>query len=162
MRHVVGIGEVKVAATPGDVLITHALGSCLGVAIHDPVAGVGGLLHAMLPSSQVAPSRARDNPCLFIDVGVPHLFHECYRAGADKHRLIIKAAGGANLSFNNLDMEDLFQIGAKNVAMLKQVLSSNGVKLATWEFGGRQSRTLQLEVGSGNVSLGQGKCLRSL
>ena len=58
MRHVVGIAQMKVSADPGDELVAYALGSCLGVAVHDPVARVGGLLHAMLPLSSYEPPRA--------------------------------------------------------------------------------------------------------
>ncbi len=47
---VVGVGDVNFATGDGG-LATYALGSCLGVAVHDPVAGVAGLLHVMLPSS---------------------------------------------------------------------------------------------------------------
>src|ERR1700731_1162142 len=43
--HVVGIGDCKVSNEPEDVLVTHALGSCIAVMIHDPVARVAGLLH---------------------------------------------------------------------------------------------------------------------
>jgi chemotaxis protein CheD len=42
-RRVVGLADMKISADRAEELITYALGSCLGVAIHDPVAGVGGL-----------------------------------------------------------------------------------------------------------------------
>ena len=46
---VVGISDLKVSGNIGDVLITYALGSCIGVAVYDPYVTVGGLLHFMLP-----------------------------------------------------------------------------------------------------------------
>ena len=52
MRHVVVVSDMK-TGKEGDTLITHALGSCLGLTIYDPVAKVGGLLHAMLPLSKI-------------------------------------------------------------------------------------------------------------
>ena len=48
MRYVVGVGDMKIAEK-GDLIVTHALGSCLGLMVHDPGLNVGGLLHAMLP-----------------------------------------------------------------------------------------------------------------
>ena len=62
MKHVVGVGDMKVSNTIGDVIVTHALGSCIGLAIHDPVAHVAGILHFMLPLSSVNPEKARLNP----------------------------------------------------------------------------------------------------
>ena len=56
---IVGIGDCKVSKQPDDVLITHALGSCIAVMIHDPVAKVAGLLHYMLPESSLDAERAR-------------------------------------------------------------------------------------------------------
>jgi hypothetical protein len=75
---VVGMGELVVSADEGVTLVTYALGSCLGVAVYDPVARVGGMLHAMLPSSEVDPARAAALPALFVDTGVPELFRACY------------------------------------------------------------------------------------
>ena len=49
MRLTVGVSEMCISKNPGDIIVTHALGSCIGLAIHDPVAHVGGLLHYMLP-----------------------------------------------------------------------------------------------------------------
>ena len=40
--HIVDVADMKVSAVKGDVLVTHALGSCLGITIHDPAAHVGG------------------------------------------------------------------------------------------------------------------------
>ena len=56
---VVGIGDCKVSNDPEDVLVTHALGSCIAVLIHDPVARVAGLLHYMLPESSLDPAKAK-------------------------------------------------------------------------------------------------------
>jgi hypothetical protein len=55
MQVVVGVADMKVSNRPEEVLVTHALGSCIGVAIYDPEAKVGGLLHFMLPDSSLDP-----------------------------------------------------------------------------------------------------------
>ena len=100
---VVGIGEVIVSDDPHDTIVTYALGSCLGVVIYDPVARVGGMLHAMLPESSLSPEKAAVQPGRFVDTGVPHLFRACYRLGASKERLIVKVAGGAALRRDDED-----------------------------------------------------------
>lgn len=150
VRQVVGIADMKVSRRPEDVLITYALGSCLGVAVHDPLAGVGGLLHLMLPSAQNHAEKARTNPYMFVDTGVPRLFQECYRLGAQKQRLVVKVAGGAAARAAG---DDSFQIGKNNFLMLRKLFWKNGVLIAAHDVGGSESRTMWLEVGSGVVTL---------
>ena len=153
-RLTVDIADMKIATTPGDVLVTYALGSCLGIAIHDPVTSVGGLLHVMLPLSTIDPSKAKANPDMFVDTSVPKLFLACYQAGAKKERLVVKVAGGACTGRG--DREDHFQIGHRNMLILRKVLWKSGVLLSAAEVGGTIARTMSLEVGSGNVTLRSG------
>ena len=142
---------MKLSAQAGDVLVAYALGSCLGLAIYDPVARVGGLLHVMLPSSSIDPRKAAERPYMFVDTGVPRLFQECYRVGADKRRLVVKVAGGASINRDLAD--DSFRIGARNYTMLRRLLSRNSVRLHGVDVGGIQSRTVSLEIGTGNVTV---------
>ena len=147
---IVGIADMIVTAVGDDELVTYALGSCLGVSVHDPVAGVGGLLHVMLPSSEIDPDRAAANPFRFVDTGVPELFRACYRAGAAKDRLVVKIAGG---SFGAESEEtDRFQVGKRNILTLRKLLWKNGIMIRGEDVGGhRTSRNLRLRVGTGEV-----------
>jgi chemotaxis protein CheD len=142
---------MRISANPGDVLVTHALGSCLGITIHDPVASVGGLLHVMLPTGSIDPDRAAQNPSMFVDTGVPKLFLDCYKAGAKKERLVVKVAGGATTRGSEED--DYFQIGKRNFVMLRKLLWKNGVLLSSHDVGGCVSRMMTLEIGTGDVTL---------
>ncbi len=151
MIHTVGVGDMKVSARRGDVIITHALGSCLGVTVHDPVACVGGLLHVMLPLSTIDPAKADRNPFMFVDTGFPRLLAECLGAGARKQRLEITVAGGANSQ--NGEENDLFQIGKRNMVMLRKLLWKNGLLLKAHDVGGSDSRTVSLEIGTGKVTI---------
>src|SRR5262249_8898689 len=135
---------------PEDELVTFALGSCLGVAIHDPVARVGGLLHAMLPLSSADPTRAAENASHFVDTGVPALFRACYSLGAQRERLNVKVAGGASPLGGE---DDVFQIGSRNMVVLRKLLWKNGLLLRAHDVGGRQSRTLSLCIGTGQVTV---------
>jgi chemotaxis protein CheD len=149
---VVGMAELRFSTTPGERLITYALGSCLGVAIYDPVAHVAGMLHVMLPQSSVDAAKAAHDPAMFVDTGVPLLFKESYRLGARKERLLVKVAGGASSAAS--EAADQFQIGKRNVLMLRRLLWRNNVILHGHHLGGLQtSRTLSLLVGSGRVTV---------
>ncbi len=149
--HIVDVADMKVSAVKGDVLVTHALGSCLGITIYDPEVHVGGLLHVMLPLSTIDPKRGKENPCMFVDTGVPKLFLECYKTGARKERLHVKVAGGACL--RSEEEGDYFQIGKRNFVLLKKLFWKNGVLLRAHDVGGNQSRTLSLDIASGEVEV---------
>ncbi|MFY9725524.1 MAG: chemotaxis protein CheD [Bryobacteraceae bacterium] len=141
----VGVGDCKVSNGVESVLATYALGSCIAVAIHDPVAAVGGLLHFMLPESSLNPDKAGQNPFMFADTGIPLLFHAAYGLGAEKRRLVVRAAGGAQV----MDDNGLFNIGKRNHLALRKILWKAGVMIHGEEIGGTTSRTVRLEVATG-------------
>lgn len=158
-RVVVDIADGVATKRPGDELITYALGSCLGLALFDPVARVGGLFHGMLPTTASAPDKAQSHPWMFVDLGVPKLFHACYQLGAVKSRLVVVAAGGASLTGAE---DDAFQVGTRNITLLRKLLWKNGVLLHASDLGGTTSRTLSLDVGSGSFWVLSGGARRLL
>jgi len=94
-RIVVGVSDLAVSNDPDTLLITHALGSCIGVTVYDPVSKISGMLHFMLPSSKTSAEKAAEKPAMFGDTGIPLLFKSVYELGANKDRLVVCAAGGA-------------------------------------------------------------------
>ncbi len=101
MNLIVGMGDCKIADSPGQELSTYALGSCIGLAVYDPAAHVGGLLHFMLPDSAIDPACAAwpthiSSP----NTGIPLLLAGVCAQGALKRRLIVRAAGAADM-FDN-------------------------------------------------------------
>jgi chemotaxis protein CheD len=160
LRHIVGVADMRITTEKDDIIVTHALGSCLGITVYDPVACVGGMLHVMLPQSTIDQNKAAQNPCMFVDTGVPKLFIDCYKLGASKPRLVVKAAGGACVS--GAPDHDFFHIGQRNFTMLRKLLWKNGVLLESHEVGGNESRTLSLDMGSGEVIIKSNGEVRSL
>ena len=55
--------------------------SCIGMAVYDPAAAVGGLLHYMLPDSAIDPAHGSGNPYMFADTGIPLLLDRSAREG---------------------------------------------------------------------------------
>ena len=149
MTHIVGMADMKVMADKRSVLVTYALGSCLGISVYDPVAKVGGLLHVMLPSSSINSAKAAENSLMFVDTGVPNLFHACYAAGAHRERLVVKVAGGAAVDSVN----DFFSIGERNYVMLKKLFWKNGIMISAEDVGGTISRIMSIDIGNGQVVL---------
>ncbi|RXH58628.1 chemotaxis protein CheD [Granulicella sibirica] len=146
---IIGIGDCKLSSDPADVLVTHALGSCIAILIHDPVARVAGLLHYMLPESSLDLDRAARNPFLYADTGIPLLFQNAYDLGAIKSRMVVMAVGGAHM----LDVNDTFHIGQRNHQAMRRIFHRAGVQVQKEEIGGKASRTVRIDVGSGRVQL---------
>jgi chemotaxis protein CheD len=148
-RLVVGIADLVLTADSQTTLVTYALGSCIGVTIFDPVAHVGGMLHFMLPQATLNPEKAGKTPSMFADTGVPLLFTRAYELGARKERLIVCAAGGAEI----LADEGHFKIGSRNRTMLRKLFWKNNVLLASEDTGGSHSRTMTLRLTDGLVTV---------
>lgn len=146
MNIIVTVGDMKTGSN-GDVIVTHALGSCLGLVIFDPVSRVGGLLHAMLPLSKINPDKAMTNPYMFVDTGVPALFNAVYKLGGVKSRMVVKAAGCGH----PLGKEQMFKVGQRNYTVLKKLLWKNNILVGAEDVGGTDSRTLYFEVASGKT-----------
>ena len=150
MNVIVGVADCHVTNDPANVLVTYALGSCVAIAIYDPVAGVGGLLHFMLPEGPApdAPLGGK-SPYMFADRGIPLLFREAYEKGAQKRRLWVSVAGGAQI----MDDRGVFNIGKRNCLAMRKIFWKAGVIVKGEETGGKSARTMRLEMGSGRVYL---------
>ena len=145
---------MAVSDCSGERLVTYSLGSCLGVTFYDPVLRVGGMVHCMLPLSQIDGDKAREKPCTFVDLGVPRLIEEMFKRGCRKKDLVTRAAGAARM----MDSANFFRIGERNHAVFRKIMWKNGMFIHAEDTGGEQARTLLLEIATGRVlvrSLGQ-------
>lgn len=148
---VIGVGDMKVNNDPDKVLITHSLGSCIGIAVHDNKAGVGGILHFMLPLSHE--DKAKQNPFMFADTGIPALFKALYELGAEKRNMTVKVAGGACI----MSDKNIFNIGQRNVLVMKKIFWKNGILIKGEDTGGNSWRTMKVEIATGKVLIKNSK-----
>ena len=146
MKYVVVVGDMKVGKKE-DLIVTYALGSCLGLTVYDPIAQVGGMLHAMLPLSNINPKKAEANPFMFVDTGVLKLFKKVYSMGGQKTRLVVKAAGCGQPLGKNV----MFKIGDRNYTILKKLLWKNGILLNAKDIGGTGGRTVYFDLSTGRT-----------
>jgi chemotaxis protein CheD len=147
---IVGIGEYAINSAEDEVIITHALGSCVALLIHNPFTKDTALAHIVLPQlnrHHVAP-HLRDKPAYYADIIVPQLM-DCFLRNAliNKNRLQIHLVGGAD----SLNQDDVFRVGMRNTDMIKKILRSYGVIPCYMDVGGNISRTVQINVNDGNV-----------
>jgi chemotaxis protein CheD len=153
---IVGVSDMKISNDQESLLVTYSLGSCIGLAIYDPVARVGGLLHYMLPESSIDPEKAQKNPFMFADTGIPLLFKSAYQLGGEKQRMKIIVVGGSQV----LDQKGFFNIGKRNYMALKKMFWKNNVMIKYKDVGGENNRTLRLSVRDGRAwvkTSGQGE-----
>lgn len=146
-KQIVGVADMKISTDPNDCVITYSLGSCIGVAIYDPVVKVGGILHYMLPESSLDKEKAMARPFMFADTGIPRLFRAAYKLGAAKQRIKIYVAGGAEI----MDPNGVFNIGKRNYLALRKIFFKNNVIISSQDVGGNVNRTVRLEIGTGNI-----------
>ena len=145
----IGVGDGGVSRDQDTVLVTYALGSCVALMLHDPVAHVAGMVHYMLPESMESKAELNGRPCRFADTAIPFLLRATLANGADKHRLNVFAAGGAQVMNDN----SVFNIGKRNCLALRKALWKFGLVAHAEDIGGNVVRTVRLEVGSGRVLL---------
>lgn len=149
MRITVGISEMAVSADPGETLITYSLGSCVGLSLWDSAAGVGGLIHSMLPLSKIDPAKAAATPCMFVDTGVPALLQALFDRGAQRRTLVAKVAGGSQI----MDEKGIFNIGERNCTVLRKLLWKNEILVSGEDTGGSLPRTMSLCMQTGRTVL---------
>ena len=145
----VDISDFKVSDEREAVLVTYALGSCVAVLLHDPVRVAAGMIHYMLPLSEISPEKARLTPAMFADTGIPLLFKAMYDLGCRKQDLVAKVTGGGAL----YDDHGMFDIGKRNYVVLRKMFWKNGVIIAAEDVGGAKSRTARLHVETGRATV---------
>jgi chemotaxis protein CheD len=145
-RVVVDIAEHVVSKNADDWLVTFALGSCVAVILYDPCCLAGGMIHYMLPLSSTNPEKAKLKPAMFADTGVPLLFHAMYDLGCKKDDLVVKVAGGGQA----FDDHGIFEIGKRNLTVLRRMLWKTNVLVSAEDVGGQKSRTVRLDIRTGH------------
>src|SRR5579863_8593818 len=99
-------GEYRVSTDP-DTVVSTLLGSCVAACIRDPIAGVGGMNHFLLPGEGGRPADAQDAE-RYGDYLMEFLVNGLMQQGAQRDRLEAKLFGGARM------MRGLSAIGRKN------------------------------------------------
>ncbi|MDD5718443.1 MAG: chemotaxis protein CheD [Candidatus Krumholzibacteria bacterium] len=145
----VDISDMKVSESPQDILVTYSLGSCIGLALYDRVAKVGGLIHCMLPLAKIDPGKAALRPFMFVDAGVSKLLAALFDLGAQRRNLVAKLAGAGS----PLGKEETFRIGQRNYTIMRKLLWKNSILIDAEDIGGAKARTMYLYMADGLVTV---------
>lgn len=142
----VGMADLKVCKSP-DSITTLGLGSCVGIALRDPVTKIGGLAHIMLPDSTQI--RNNSNIPKFADTGIEELVKQMTQQGANPSRLVAKIAGGAQM-FAFSGRNELVRVGDRNVEATKKKLAELKIPLLAEDTGLNYGRTVVFFPENGN------------
>lgn len=134
----VGMADLAVCVSPNSVT-TLGLGSCVGIALRDPVTKIGGLAHIMLPDS----TKIKNNSNIpkFADTGIEELVRLMVKQGANRANLVAKIAGGAQM-FAFQSTNNLVRIGDQNVEASKKKLKELGIPILSEDTGKNYGRTV--------------------
>ena len=146
---VVGVADIATGVAGEGGIVTYALGSCIGLTAYDPVAKVGGLLHFMLPQPN---GNGRGDPgstkqYMYATTGIPLLLRQLVALGAVQSRIVVTAAGGAEI----LEGAQSMAIGMRNRTMMRKVLWKMNLSLQAEDTGGAVARTMNLNLENGEV-----------
>ena len=149
MEHklIVGIADMKMARDSG-MLVTYALGSCIGICLYDPLKKLGAMVHVMLPLNM---ETGRTNTMKYADTGIRETLRMMESKGAIlagmRSRLTAKIAGGAKMF--EVSGGALGNIGQRNIESVHMNLKREGIRLLKEDVGGTVARTLLFDVSTG-------------
>jgi putative nucleotidyltransferase with HDIG domain len=134
--------------TQKPIILEAYLGTCVGVALYDPVAGVGGLIHLLLP--EPATPNGSFQPEKYASTGFPPFIQALYDQGATAENLKAGIAGGALVGpVNDTDFE--MDIGGRTTERVMQLIKAERIKVEKLETGGFFTCRLELNLKTGDI-----------
>lgn len=133
-------GECYVTAR--DEMLVTVLGSCIAACIRDPVLGVGGMNHFMLPEQATGHAITRtslNEPLLcYGNWAMEHLINSILKQGGKRERLEVKLFGGARVLANMVSTD----VGQRNIEFIRSFLENDGIRVAAQDLGGDYPRKI--------------------
>ncbi len=137
-------GEFYITKEANEVLVT-VLGSCVSACIRDPVAGVGGMNHFMLPQHGSGAWGNDLKSTRFGNFAMEKLINEHIKAGCVRERMEIKVFGGGNVT------DSSNAVGSENAEFILAYLKAEGLRCAATDLGGTLPRRIHYYPASGRV-----------
>ncbi len=140
------MADLNICVSP-DGITTLGLGSCVGIAVRDPVTKIGGLAHIMLPDSTEIKNNT--NIPKFADTGIEELIKQIVAKGASRTRLVAKIAGGAQM-FAFQTANNAMRVGDRNVQATLKKLKEMNIPVLAQDTGDSYGRTVIFYPENGN------------
>jgi chemotaxis protein CheD len=136
-------GEFFVSREP--MVVYTVLGSCISACIRDPVVGVGGMNHFMLPEPKEGGSDSWGESTRYGSYAMESLINEILKRGGLKSRLEIKLFGAGRIYEGPID------VGANNAKWVIGYLKSEGLTIVKTDLGDVFPRKVYYFTDSGRV-----------
>ena len=131
-RHPIPAGSCYVGKSV-PILLQSFLGTCVAVAAYDQKAGVGGMIHILLP--EPTNPGFDQNPERYATTGMPLFLERLCEAGAKKENLKAVIAGGALVGpVSQTDL--MLNIGGRTAEHVRSFLSGARISVEHAETGG--------------------------
>jgi len=139
-------------------LITTVLGSCVSACIRDPIFGIGGMNHFMLPLEGENGSSAWKNAgssaaTRYGNVAMELLINNILKHGGERANLEVKVFGGGKI------LAQMTDVGLRNIQFVRDYLKIEGLKITADDLGDNCPRKIIYDPLSGKVRM---KKLQSL
>jgi chemotaxis protein CheD len=133
----IGISDLNIARPP-DMLVTYALGSCIGICLIDNRKTIAGMAHIMLPWSTESNDK-NGNMRRYADTGIRELVQTMMRNGVMPSAMTAKIAGGAQMFATKMQS---FNIGERNIEAVRKVLADFHIRIVAQDVGLNYGRTV--------------------
>ena len=140
-------GEHFVTANPDEMLVT-ILGSCVTACIRDPLAGVGGMNHFMLPEAMGGGWDTASGSMRYGNVAMERLINDILIQGGIRQRLEIKVFGGGNVMKGATS-----NIGHRNADFVETYLLAENLPITAHHLRGNLPRRVHYFPSTGRVML---------
>lgn len=126
-------------------VVSTVLGSCIAICLYDPLSGIGGVNHFMLPlwngEGLASPK--------YGDIALEKLLHKMLLLGASRNSLQAKVFGGAD----SRQATNVFRIGERNSECAFKLLSYAGIPVISSHVGGELPRKILFYTATGEALL---------
>jgi chemotaxis protein CheD len=146
-------GEFFVSVNP--MIVYTVLGSCISACIRDPVVGVGGMNHFMLPKPKEGVNDSWGESTRYGSYAMESLINEILKQGGMKRRLEVKLFGAGKIYEGNID------VGARNAEWVLGFLKTEGLGAVKTDLGDVCPRKVYYFTDSGRVLLKKIERLRN-
>lgn len=136
-------GELFVSKEP--MVVYTVLGSCISACIRDPLVGVGGMNHFMLPEPKEKSHDSWGESTRYGAFAMESLINEILKRGGIRSRLEIKLFGAGKIYEGNID------VGANNAKWVTQYLTREGLTIVKADLGDVFPRKVYYFTDSGRV-----------
>lgn len=144
-RVTINIGGLRASSTP--LMLDTVLGSCIAACLYDPVSGIGGMNHFMLPEGFDP-----DNPAStrYGVHAMELLITDIMKLGGQRRRFHAKVFGGGHVL--NI-RESLDGVPQRNIDFVRRFLIAEQIPVMKEDVGGYQARRVLFYSHTGKVLL---------